>query len=208
MMRDGNVPNGAKRDRQRAILELIARNPIGSQDELAERLGGLGFAVTQATVSRDVAELGLVKIGREDRHVYVSPADLPGPVAAGQPDAGRGDRHLRRLLEDIPVTVARSGLTLVVLARPGMANAIAQAIDESSLGEQVGTLAGDDTLLVLFADEAHLQRWLERFQAFEADAPALGPTEALTPTDVFERPSTSPPSGPSPTPPVTSEAPR
>ncbi|HEX8940393.1 MAG TPA: hypothetical protein VF763_09530 [Candidatus Limnocylindrales bacterium] len=183
VLRDG-VPGGHKRERQRAILELIARQPIASQEELAERLGALGFSVTQATVSRDVAELGLVKVGRADRHVYVSPADLPAPAPATFDGLPAPDRRLRRLLEDVPVSVARSGLTLVLRARPGMANAVAQAIDESTLDEQVGTVAGDDTLLVLFADEAGLLRWRERFAAFQAGL------------------------RPSPTPPVTTEASR
>ena len=75
------------------------------------------------------------------------------------------DERLRRILADIPVTVGRSGLILVLTGTPGTASVIAQAIDESTLREQEGTLAGDNTLLVLFADEARLERWLERFQA-------------------------------------------
>jgi len=83
-------------------------------------------------------------------------------------------RRLRRLLEDIPVRVGRSGLSLVLVATPGSAGAIAQAIDQSSLTDQVGTLAGDNTLLVLFETEAALERWLVRFQAFQpAGAAAL-----------------------------------
>ena len=149
-----------KRARQRAIRELVARVPIESQAELAELLARRGFPVTQATVSRDIAELGLVKVVRGDRHVYVAPEDLaPRPA---------GDERLRRLLAEIPVTIGRSGLILVLRATPGMANAIAQAIDESSLDEQEGTLAGDDTLIVLFADEERLERWLDRFRTLQS----------------------------------------
>ena len=115
--------------------------------------------VTQATVSRDVAELGLVKISRADRHVYVAAADL----AAGGPPTS--DALLRRLLADIPVRVGRSGLILVLTAPPGTASSIAQAIDQSTLTDQEGTLAGDNTLLVLFADVPRLERWLARFRA-------------------------------------------
>jgi transcriptional regulator of arginine metabolism len=152
----------AKRDRQRAIRELVAREPIGSQHELAQRLAERGYEVTQATVSRDIAELGLVKVVRADRHVYVAPQDLAPPAPAAS------DARLRRILQDVPVTVGRSGLILVLTGTPGTASVVAQAIDDSTLDEQEGTLAGDNTLLVLFADEARLERWLERFRRIQS----------------------------------------
>lgn len=167
-MRNGTTA-GTRVDRQRAIRELITRMPIASQGELATQLGRRGYTVTQATVSRDVAELGLVKIPRGERHVYVAPEDL-----AVRPP--RSDDRLRRILSDIPVRVGRSGLILLLVATPGTASTIAQAIDDSSLTEQEGTLAGDNTLLVLFADEVRLERWLERFRAIEAQSTA--PSEA------------------------------
>jgi transcriptional regulator of arginine metabolism len=159
----GATMNGTvKRDRQGAIRELVAREPIASQQELAQRLAERGFEVTQATVSRDIAELGLVKVVRGDRHVYVAQQDL-----AARPPAA-SDERLRRMLADIPVTVGRSGLVLVLTGTPGTASAIAQAIDESTLTDQEGTLAGDNTLLVLFANERRLERWLERFRSIQA----------------------------------------
>lgn len=153
-----------KRARQRAIRELIAREPVGSQQELVDALRARGHDVTQATVSRDVAELGLVKVARGERHVYLSPEDLAAP---SRPLA---DERLRRILADVPLTVGRSGLTLVLVGGPGTANVVAQAIDESTLAEQVGTVAGDNTVLVLFPDEARLARWLERFEALRPGA--------------------------------------
>jgi transcriptional regulator of arginine metabolism len=155
------LPAAAKRERQRAIRELVARQSIGSQHELVEALLGRNMAVTQATVSRDIAEMGLVKIWRGDRQAYVAPEDL-GPA---QPPSS--DDLLRRLLRDIPVTVGRSGLSLVLVGPPGTANTIAQAIDQSSLSEQLGTLAGDNTLLVLFSDDARLERWFARFRLLQ-----------------------------------------
>ncbi|HEX9551031.1 MAG TPA: hypothetical protein VF971_08050 [Candidatus Limnocylindrales bacterium] len=150
----------SKRDRQRAIRAIVARGSIASQQELADRLAARGFAVTQATVSRDIAEMGLAKAWRGERHVYVLADDLPRPAIAS-------DRRLRRILEDIPVKVGRSGLVLVLTGSPGTAGAIAQAIDESTLRDQVGTVAGDNTLIVLFADEPALDRWLGRFTALQ-----------------------------------------
>jgi transcriptional regulator of arginine metabolism len=165
--------------RQRTILDLVATRAIGSQEELAGLLRDRGFPVTQATVSRDVADLGLVKAPRGDRHTYVTPAALASGTAPGlapgttpAPDRGGPDEaRLRRILADYPVTIARSGLTLVLVSRPGAASAIAQAIDESRLEDQVGTLAGDNTLLVLFADEPALERWRTRFSALTSTYP-------------------------------------
>ena len=170
--------NNVKQARQRALLELVNRSPIGSQEELVELLREAGYEVTQATVSRDAAEIGLVKVPRGDRHVYATPES----AATGN----LYDARLRRLLEDIPVRIGRSGLSLVLLATPGSAGAIAQAIDQSSLQDQVGTLAGDNTLLVLFDTEAALERWLARFQTYQpAGASAL---PAVLPYTLTEAP--------------------
>lgn len=154
----------AKRVRQRLMLELIAQRPVHSQEELAELLAGHGFVVTQATVSRDVAELGLVKVPRGGSHVYVAPDSLGRDVSAA-------DARLERILETTPVAVGRSSLTLVLRGQLGSAQQLARAIDESSLDEQEGTLAGDDTVLVLFADEQRLQHWATRFRRLQGLPP-------------------------------------
>jgi transcriptional regulator of arginine metabolism len=159
----------AKRERQRQVRELVTRHPIASQHELVERLAERGFDVTQATISRDISELGLVKVMAAEGHVYASPDDL----APGAPRAS--DDRLRRVLADYPVTIGRSGLILLLVSEAGTASAIAQAIDESTLDEQEGTLAGDNTVLVLFADEDRLQRWRARFERIRSIA--AGPAE-------------------------------
>ena len=153
-----------KRLRQRAIRQLVASRPVGSQRELVDALVEQGFDVTQATVSRDITELGLLKAPRENGHAYVAREDVATPAA-------QSDERLRRILLDVPVTVGRSGLILVLTGTPGTASVVAQAIDESTLHEQEGTLAGDNTLLVLFADERRLERWLERFRAIGGALP-------------------------------------
>jgi transcriptional regulator of arginine metabolism len=163
-----------KRDRHAAIRRLVATRPVGSQGELVAELASLGFDVTQATVSRDVAELGLAKVMRGDHAIYVNPEDLgPGTRAPS-------DERLRRILSDIPVAVGRSALILVLTGQPGTASVIAQAIDESTLSEQVGTVAGDNTLIVLFPDEAALERWLDRFHLLQAPVEPAIPTEAAS----------------------------
>lgn len=187
------VGEAARIARRRAVLELVETAAIGSQEELAALLRRRGFAVTQATVSRDIADLGLVKAPRGNHHAYVTPrtfaddATTVAGIAVGVAESGRtlahpGEVRLRRVLADYPVRVARSGLTLVLISTPGAAAAIAQAIDESGFDEQVGTLAGDNTLLVLFGDEPALERWRERLATFVAQVAAGLPEADLTNT--------------------------
>ena len=165
----GPPAGGSKRDRQQAIREIVGPAGIASQQELVDRLNERGFAVTQATVSRDIGELGLVKAHRGGSAIYVFPESLRTAEAAGE-YGGATDERLRRILADVPVTVGRSGLILLVTGSPGTASIIAQAIDESSLTEQEGTLAGDNTLLVLFADDDRLERWRARFDQIWSSA--------------------------------------
>jgi transcriptional regulator of arginine metabolism len=108
---------------------------------------------------------------RGDRSVYV----LPEALGDRRPAS---DDRLRRILSDIPVTVGRSGLILVLNGQPGTANVIAQAIEESTLDGFVGTVAGDNTLIVLFPDEPTLLAWLDRFDALNSAAEAAQLTEA------------------------------
>ncbi len=159
-----------KRERQRVLRDVVSSQAISSQHELVDVLGARGFEVTQATVSRDIAELGLVKVAYDGKHIYAWPADL-----AAVPPAD-SDERLRRVLADYPIHIGRSGLTLLLVTEAGVANAIGQAIDESSFDEQEGTLAGDNTILVLFADEERLGAWLERFEALRMTVQMKGPT--------------------------------
>jgi transcriptional regulator of arginine metabolism len=143
-----------KHERQQVISQLAAQGAFSSQDELVRLLMARGFDATQATVSRDISELGLVK-SRADGHTYTTPADLART-------SGSDDERLRRVLSDLPITVRRSGLILLLISTPGTAPVIAEAIDRSSLNEQEGTIAGDNTVLVLFADETRLENWRAR----------------------------------------------
>ena len=83
--RDGRTTATTQAQRQRAIRELVASRPIGSQRELVDALAEQGFEVTQATVSRDIAELGLVKAPGADGHVYVAPEDVASARSAPAP---------------------------------------------------------------------------------------------------------------------------
>jgi transcriptional regulator of arginine metabolism len=145
-----------KRARQHQIRDLVSSQRVANQADLVRLLAERGFTVTQATVSRDIGEMGLVRMGRAGGPAYASPDDLD--VRPSSDDA------IRRVLTDLPVRFGRSGLILVLTGSPGSAPAIAEAIDRSSLTEQEGTLAGDNTVLVLFRDEQRLDRWQTRLR--------------------------------------------
>jgi transcriptional regulator of arginine metabolism len=140
-----------KQIRQRQIRDIVARRPIRTQQELAAALREHGFRATQATVSRDVAELGLIKIGREGTQAYALPPKLIEAETSGE------DR-LRKLLADLPIELHEAGLLLVVRTLPGSAHAIAAGLGRARWPEVAGSIAGDDTLFVAFPDRGSLQR--------------------------------------------------
>jgi transcriptional regulator of arginine metabolism len=140
-----------KQLRQQEIRQLVSNRPIRTQAELAAALRERGFRATQATVSRDVGELGLRKVNREGAQVYALPPKLVETEASGE-------ERLRRLLHDLPIEVREAGLLLVVRTIPGSAHAIANAVDRTRWPEVVGSLAGDDTLFLAFSDRGSLQR--------------------------------------------------
>ncbi|HEY9287915.1 MAG TPA: arginine repressor [Candidatus Dormibacteraeota bacterium] len=132
----------SKRKRQEAILSIIGKHPISTQEELVDRLQRAGIATTQATVSRDIAELGLVRVAGPDSH-YVKPDEGLGAASP----SGREDR-LRRLLRDLPMTVRRGQGIAVLTTTPGSAHPLASAVDGAGWPEVLGTVAGDDTIFV------------------------------------------------------------
>jgi transcriptional regulator of arginine metabolism len=140
-----------KQLRQREIRDLVGQRPIRTQQELASALRDRGFRTTQATISRDVAELGLVKASREGIQAYALPPRLIEAETSGE------DR-LRSLLSDLPIELRDAGLLLIIKTLPGSAHAIAAALDRARWPEVAGSIAGDDTVFVAFADRAARQR--------------------------------------------------
>jgi len=135
---------GTRAARHARIVELIRDKAVRSQTELADLLGVDGVQVTQATLSRDLEELRAVKAGG----VYVIPEDgLPALRSAEQAPA-RLTRLLRELLNSVDV----SGNLVVLRVPPGAAQFLASALDRSGLPDVVGTIAGDDTILVVARD--------------------------------------------------------
>lgn len=130
---------GRKQHRQQALLRLVTERPLRTQGEVARALRAAGFPATQATVSRDIVELGLIKTMRAGGHAYAPPSanTVPG-----------GAERLRRFCEDYPVESCVAGTIVVLRTSPGTANALAIALDTTRLEDLVGTLAGDDTVFL------------------------------------------------------------
>jgi transcriptional regulator of arginine metabolism len=144
--------------RQQAIAELVARRPVRTQSELAAALRERGFRATQATISRDVADLGLIKQTRDGLLCYALPPRSGGTEPSGE-------ERLRSLLHDLPIEVHEAGLLLVVRTIPGSAHALAAALDRARWPEVVGSIAGDDTVFVATRDRSALTRARKRLVA-------------------------------------------
>ncbi|NLE81472.1 MAG: arginine repressor [Rhodococcus sp.] len=144
--RTGRASARTRAGRQARIIALLSANPVRSQTELATLLAAEGIEATQATLSRDLEELGAVKLRAADggAGVYVVPED-------GNPVRGvsGGTDRVSRLLGELLVSTDGSGNLAVLRTPPGAAHYLASALDRASLPDVVGTIAGDDTILVV-----------------------------------------------------------
>ena len=147
-----------KQLRQRAIRDLVEQRTVRTQQELASALRERGFRTTQATISRDVAELGLIKVSRKGTAAYALPPRLIEAETSGE------DR-LRTLLSSLPIEIHEAGLLLVLRTLPGSAHPIAAALDRARWPEVAGSIAGDDTVFVALTDRASLQRVKRRLSS-------------------------------------------
>ena len=146
--------------RHRARRDLAARRAIRTQRELVSALKSQGIPATQATVSRDITELGLTKVDRGGSLAYTLPAGGSVEQVA--------EARLSALLADAPLEIATAGAILVLKTLPGSAHAIAASLDRLRLPEVVGTVAGDDTLFVAVNDQAALRALRARFRTLAA----------------------------------------
>ncbi len=145
-----------KKKRHERILELINRYSIDTQEELLHRLRESGFAVTQATVSRDIKELRLVKVLSPDgKYRYMSAAEK----------ARDGDVKFNSLFQDSAVAVDHAQNIVTIKCLTGMANAVCAAMDALRWDGVVGTLSGDDTIFVLVRDETEAVRLADRLKS-------------------------------------------
>lgn len=143
--------------RHAKILDLIEKKPIETQEELAEELKREGIDVTQATVSRDIKELRLVKVLGENGHYRYAPLR--------QQDEGVINR-LTALLKESLVKVDYAGNIIVLKTLSGTAMAAAAAIDALDINEIVGSLAGDDTIFLLVREDSQVEDVANRFGKF------------------------------------------
>jgi transcriptional regulator of arginine metabolism len=144
-----SVP-ATKTARHRRIVDILRRTPVRSQVELADVLAAEGLAVTQATLSRDLVELGAVKVRHPDGGlVYVTPGEGGDRTPWGGVAQEMLDSRLARLCEELLVTAEGSANLVVLHTPPGAAQFLASAIDQSVIPAVLGTIAGDDTVLVV-----------------------------------------------------------
>jgi transcriptional regulator of arginine metabolism len=142
--------------RLRILAELIRSGAFVSQEELTEKLRELGFAVTQATVSRDLEQLGAVKLKRGGVLSYA----LPDQLGAADWSAGR----LERIMREFVVSIEAAGQLIVLRTPPGSAHLVASAIDHAALAEIAGTVSGDDTMFVAVRDGVAIHQVMARFE--------------------------------------------
>lgn len=137
-----------KAARQARIVELVTRAEIRSQTELAELLASEGFVVTQGTLSRDLVDVGAVKIRTHDGGVgYALRGEQP-------PVRERAEARLAQLCYELLTSAEASANLVVVKTPPGAAQYLASAIDKATLDEVLGTIAGDDSILIVSRDPA------------------------------------------------------
>ncbi len=155
--------------RHRRIVELLRHNQVRSQVELAQMLTAEGQAVTQATLSRDLVELSAVKVRHPDGGLVYA---VPGEGGDRTPQAGVEQEmlvsRLARLCEELLVTAEASANLVVLHTPPGAAQFLASAIDHSVLPDVLGTIAGDDTVMVVTRDPVGGEAVADRFLSLAA----------------------------------------
>ena len=136
----------AKPQRQHEIGRLIAKQTITSQPQLVDLLAKAGIHATQATVSRDLEDLGAIKVRTADGETAYA-------IPEFEPERKAPENHLRRVLGEWVAEVTSSGNLVVLRTPPGCAHVVASALDRSALPGLLGTVAGDDTLLCVAAEK-------------------------------------------------------
>ncbi|QMU69176.1 arginine repressor [Streptacidiphilus sp. P02-A3a] len=141
--------------RHRRIVDLVTRQPVRSQSQLAKLLADDGLAVTQATLSRDLDELGAVKIRNQyGTLIYAVPAEGGDRTPQAPMGESANETRLARLCGELMVSATASGNLVVLRTPPGAAQFLASALDQTGLHEIIGTIAGDDTVLLISRDPA------------------------------------------------------
>jgi len=151
--------------RRQLILDILGRRSVRSQGELLEILAERGFSVTQATLSRDLVELGAVKVREGKTLVYAVPGEGGDRTARVAPGPEEVSSRLRRQCEELLVTARVSGSLVVVRTPSGAANYLASALDHADESDILGTIAGDDTILIITSAPPQAQTMATRLLA-------------------------------------------
>ncbi len=152
-MSSGALPT-TRAARHALIAEVLARRPVRSQNELAQALADEGVAVTQATLSRDLLELGATKVHTPQGRLYALPAEGGDRTPQAPTGAGLADTRLSRWAEELVVTAEASANLVVLRTPPGAAQLLASAVDRAVVPEVLGSIAGDDTVVLVTRDPA------------------------------------------------------
>ena len=161
-----------KNARQQKIVEILGRHQVRSQGELAELLTGAGVTVTQATLSRDLVELDAVKVRLPSGAlVYAVPAEGGDRTPVVAHDSAAAEARLARLLGELLVSADASANLALLRTPPGAAQFLASAFDRTELEDVLGTVAGDDTVLVISRRPDGGQALAQRFLALANGAP-------------------------------------
>jgi transcriptional regulator of arginine metabolism len=156
-----------KHQRQHRIAKILESQPVTNQLQLVELLAEEGIVATQTTVSRDLEELGAMKVRLPGGESAYALAEIPiHQIVSGD--------HLRRVLGEWVVDMAASGNLVVLRTPPGCAHVVASALDRSAMTGLLGTVAGDDTVLLVVAEEEGAATMVERLQAMVEPAGTPG----------------------------------
>ncbi len=147
----------AKTQRQHRIARLLEDHAVSSQSHLVELLAADGVIATQATVSRDLEELGAIKVRMPGGNTVYAVPEFESRMES--------EDHLKRVFGDWVVQVSHSANLVVVRTPPGSAHVVASAIDRAGLSDIVGTVAGDDTILVVAAEQVGGAKVAEQLSA-------------------------------------------
>ena len=139
-----------KAGRQQRIAELLGRTPVRSQSRLAQLLADDGIDVTQATLSRDLVQMGAVRVRSADGMVYAVPSE--GGDRTPRPADPMTDARLAKVASEVLVSAEASANLVVLRTPPGAANYLASALDHADSTDLLGTIAGDDTVLLVSRD--------------------------------------------------------
>jgi len=156
-----------KHQRQHRIAKILEVRPVTNQGQLVELLAAEGVEATQTTVSRDLEELGAVKVRLPGGESAYALAELPTQQIVPS-------EHLRRVLGEWVVEMAPSGNLVVLRTPPGCAHVVASALDRGGLGGLLGTVAGDDTVLLVVAEGHGAPAMVKRLRSLIE--PARGPS--------------------------------